>query len=137
MTFLRWLTFLLGALTVIFTILLLWIYLFLLMLVFVLHCLSLLWEILIMLLSWFPLTFPQTQNGIPLSIAQVMTNLVLIGNVFVIIWEIFHVSVSFYCCYWILWVVQVGTDVYISHHKYHAKPHSSLWFLAAFAAIVA
>ena len=69
----------------IFTILLLRIYLFFQMLVFVLHCLSVLWEILIMLLSWFSLTFPQTQNGIPLSIAQVMTNLVLIGNVFVII----------------------------------------------------
>ena len=34
-----------------------WIYLFLLMLVFVLQWLSLLWEILIMLLSQFPLTF--------------------------------------------------------------------------------
>ena len=39
------------------TVLLFWIYLFLLMLVFVLQWLSLHWEILIMLLSQFPLTF--------------------------------------------------------------------------------
>ena len=36
---------------------------FLLTLVFVIHLLSLLWEILIMWLSQFPLTFHQTQNG--------------------------------------------------------------------------
>ena len=24
--------------------------------------------------------------------------------------------------------VQVGTDTYISHHKYQVKPHSSPWF---------
>ena len=42
MTLPRWLTFLLGSLTVILTVLLFWIYLFLLALVFVLQCLSLL-----------------------------------------------------------------------------------------------
>ena len=30
--------------------------------------------------------------------------------------------------------VQVGINVYISHHKYQVKPHSSLWFSAACAA---
>ena len=44
------------------------------------------WEILIMLLSQFPLTFHQTQNGITRFIVQLMTIiLVLIGMVFVII----------------------------------------------------
>ena len=51
---LRWLTFLHGSQTVILTVLLFWIYLFLLMLVFALQWLSLHWEILIMLLSQFP-----------------------------------------------------------------------------------
>ena len=56
-TILRWLTFLLGSLTVILTVLLFWIYFFLLTLVFVLQMLSLHLEILIMLLSQFTLTF--------------------------------------------------------------------------------
>ena len=51
------LTFLLGSLTLTLTVLLFWIYLFLLTLVFLLQWLSLHWEILIMLLSQFPLTF--------------------------------------------------------------------------------
>ena len=63
MTLLRWLTFLLGTLTVTFTVLLFWISFFLLTLVFVLQWLSLHWEILIRLLSQIPLTFHQTQNG--------------------------------------------------------------------------
>ena len=84
-TLLRWLTFLLGSQTVILIVLLFWIYLFLLMLVFVLQWLSLHWEILIMLLSQFPLTFHQIHKGIPRFIAQPMTILVLIGMVFFII----------------------------------------------------
>ena len=44
MTLLKWLTFLLGSQTVIFIVLLFWIYFFLLMLVFVLQWLSLHWE---------------------------------------------------------------------------------------------
>ena len=57
MTLLRWLTFVLGSLTVTITVLLFWIYLVLLMLAFVLQRLSLHWEILIILLSKFPLIF--------------------------------------------------------------------------------
>ena len=49
--------------------LLFWIYFFLLMLVFVLQWLSLHWEILIMLLSQFPLTFQLIHNGMPHFIA--------------------------------------------------------------------
>ena len=33
-------------------------------------------------------------------------------------------------------LVQVGIDVYIPHRKYQAKPHSSPWFSAAFAAAI-
>ena len=47
------------------TVLLFWIYLFPLTLVFVLQWLSLHWEILIMFLSQFPLTFRQAQNVMP------------------------------------------------------------------------
>ena len=63
------LTFLLGSQTVIFTVLLFWIYLFLLTLVFVLQWFSLHWEILIMLLSQSPLTFHQIHNEMPCFIA--------------------------------------------------------------------
>ena len=67
MTLLRWLTFLLGCPTVILTVLLFWIYFALLTLVFVLQWLSFRWEILIMLLSQFPLTFIFTK-GCPISL---------------------------------------------------------------------
>ena len=60
-TLLRWLTFLLGSHTVILTVLLFWIYLFLLMLVFILQWVSLLWGNLTMLLSQFLLTFHHSQ----------------------------------------------------------------------------
>ena len=56
LTLLRWLTFLLRSLTVTLTVLLFWIYSFLLTLAFGLQWLSLHWEILIMLLSPFPFT---------------------------------------------------------------------------------
>ena len=69
MILLRWLTFLLEFQTVILIVLLFWIYLFLLTLVFVLQWLSLQWEILIMLLSQFPLMFHQIYNGMPHFIA--------------------------------------------------------------------
>ena len=69
MTLLRWLTLLLGSQAVILTVLLFRIYLFFLMQVFVLQWLSFHWEILIMLLSQFPLTFHQFHNGMPCFIA--------------------------------------------------------------------
>ena len=50
-----------------------------LMLVFLLQWLSLHWEILIILLSQFSLTFHQIINGIPRFIAYLMTILMLIG----------------------------------------------------------
>ena len=69
MTLLRCLTFLCESQTVIPIALLFWTYFFLLMLVFVLQLLSLHWEILIMLLSQFPLTFHQIPNGMSCFIA--------------------------------------------------------------------
>ena len=68
-TLFRWLIFLLGFQTVILIVLLFWIYLFLLALVFVLQWLSLHWEILIMFLAQFPLTFHLILNEMPCFIA--------------------------------------------------------------------
>ena len=62
--------------------------LFLMALRYVLHWISM--RILIILLFELPLTFLQTQKGIPLFITKLMTILVLIGLVFVIMWEMFH-----------------------------------------------
>ena len=64
---LRWLTFLLGSLTVTLSILLFWICLFILMLVFVLQWLYLHRETQIMLLPQVLWTFIQTQRGCPFS----------------------------------------------------------------------
>ena len=70
--------------------------LFLLMLVFDLIWSSI-WslhrEILIMLLSQFPLTFHHIHNGMPSFIA-LLTILVLIGTAFMIIWEMFDGRIS-------------------------------------------
>ena len=53
-----------------------------------------------------------------------------------VIWEdIFKLSASAAAvklCEW----VQVEIDVHILHRKYRVKPHSSLWFLAAFDAAI-
>ena len=63
MTWLKWLTFLLGSQTVILMVLLFWIYFFLLTLLFALQWPPLHWEILIKLFSEFPFTFHQIVNG--------------------------------------------------------------------------
>ena len=89
-TLLRWLTFLLGSQAVILIVLLFWISFFLLMLIFLLQWLSLHWEILIMCLSQFLLTFCQIHNRMPCFNRYLMTILMLIGVVFVIILEMFH-----------------------------------------------
>ena len=123
-------------------VLLFWIYFLLLMLVFVLQWLSLHWEVLIMLMFQFPLTFHQIVNGMPSFIAQLMTILVLIGMIFVIISEMFHRRISLSLVLLLLLVsefcesVQVRIDVYIPHRKYQVKPHSSPWFSAACAPVI-
>ena len=49
-------------------------------------------------------------------------------------WEdIFRLSASAAASEFCEWA-QVGIDVYIPHHKYQVKPHSSLWLPAACAA---
>ena len=68
--------------------------LFISSLVFVLQWLSLYWEILIMLLSQFPLTFHHIHNKMPYFIALLMASLVLIETVFMIIWEMFYWRIS-------------------------------------------
>ena len=71
-----------------------------------LHCKSL-----IMLLSQFPLTFTQTQKGMPLFIVQPMTIIVLIRIVFMN-WEMMSSYLPtgyFSWCYWILQEGQVET----------------------------
>ena len=52
-------------------------------------------------------------------------------------WEdIFKLSASAAASEFCEWV-QVGINVYIPHHKYQVKSHSSPWFLAACAAAIA
>ena len=115
------------------------------MLVFVQQWLSCHWEILIMLLPQYPLTFHHIHNGMPHFIALLMTLLMLIGVVFLIIWEMFHGRISLNSVpllqqnslaaeFW-EWV-QVGTDVYIPHWKYQVKYHSFPWFSAACTAAI-
>ena len=86
---------------------------FLLVLVLVLKWLSLVWEALIILFSWFPLTFLQTQKGMPLLIVQLMVILMLTGTIFVIIWEIWEdiLKVSGSAAAEIFDWVQVRTDI--------------------------
>ena len=138
-TWLRLLTFLLGSQTVNLTVLLFWIYFILLMLVFVLQWLFLHWES-SMLLSHFPLTFHHIHNEMPCFIALLMIIFVLIGTVFMIIWEMFHGRISLNSVLLLLLVSFVGVfrseSMFISHQKYQVKSHSSLWFSAACAAAI-
>ena len=139
MTSLRWLTFLLGTQTVI--ILLFWIYFLHLMLVFVLQWFSLHWEVLIMLLSQFPLTFQLIYNGMHAPFHHIVYDYSrahwdgLRNFLKVIPWEdIFKLSATAAreFCEW----VQVGIDAYIPHIKYQVKPCSSPWISAACAAAI-
>ena len=88
MTLLRWLIFLLRSVTVILTVLLFWIYFFLLMLVLVLQWLSLHWKFLIV---DFPIN---SKRDASIHCIAFMTILVLIRMVFKIIWELFHGRIS-------------------------------------------
>ena len=139
MTLLRWLTFLLGSQTVILIVLLFWIYLFLLMILFVLQWLSLHWEILIMLLSQFPLIFQLIQDAPFHRIAYDYSQADwdgLCDHLRDVPWEyIFQLGASAAASEFCGWV-QVGIDVYIPHRKYQVKPHSSPWFSAACAAAI-
>ena len=76
----------------------------------------------------------------PHFIAELMTILVLIGMVFVIIWEIFHGRISLNSKLLLLVSFASGLrltiNVYIPHRKYRVKPHSSPWFSTACAAAI-
>ena len=53
-----------------------------------------------------------------------------------VLWKnIFKLSASGAVSEFCEWV-QVGIDVYIPHHKYQIKPHSSPWFSAACTAAI-
>ena len=125
MTLLRWLTFLLGFLTVTLTVRLFSICFFLLMIVFVLQWLSLHWEILFESLSQFPLTFCQTQSEMHAQFHPVAYDNSCAD------WDGFcdHLrdvaGAASELCEW----VQVGINVYVFHRKYPVKPHSSPYML--------
>ena len=74
--------------------------------------------------------FLSNSKGMPRFSALLMAVLVLIGMVFVIMWEMFHgedifkLSASTVASKFREWV-QVGVDVYIPHMKYQVKPHST------------
>ena len=112
------------------------------MLVFVLQWLCLDWEILIMFLSQFPLTFQYIQNRMPCITAYFMTILVLIGDglhdhLRDVPWDnVFKLSASTAASEFCEWV-QVEIDAHISYHKYQVKPPPPPWFSAACAAAIA
>ena len=89
---LKWLTFLLGSQTMILTVLLFWIYLFLLTLVFVLQRISLRWEILIMLLSEFPLIFHHVNKISSCNYPKKVHTFIFTANPFIILKHISNVS---------------------------------------------
>ena len=88
------------------------------------------------LLSQFSVTFSQILNEMPHFIAYFVNILVLIGMVFMIIWEMFYgrISLNFTSASEFNEWVQVGVDVYIPQQKYQIWSHSSQWFPAACAA---
>ena len=141
MTSLRWLTLLLGSQTVIFIVLLYWIFLFLRILVFVLQ-----------------MAFPPLGNSdhvvvlVPFDFPWHSQRNVLFHHIAYdylcadwdslcdhlrdVPWEdIFKLGAPAATSEFCKWV-QVGIDVYISHRKYQIKTHSSPWFSVAFAAAI-
>ena len=132
----RWLFFLLGSRSVVLIALLFWIYLFLLLLVFALQLLSHYWEILIMLLSQFPLTFHHIRCSISSHCFWLFS--CWLGC---FLWsfdpleDIFKLTASAAASEYCQWV-QGGIDVYIPHRKYQVKPHLSPWFSASCAAAI-
>ena len=101
------------------------------MLLFVLQWLFLHYEILIMLLFQFPLTFHRVAYDYSRSDWDGLCDHLRDAP-----WEdIFKLGASAAAREFCEWV-QVATDVYIPHRKYQVKPHSSQWFSAACAAAV-
>ena len=136
----RWLTFILGSLTVTLTVLLFWIYLFLLMLVFFLQLLTLHWEIWLshVVVSVSIDFLSNSQRDTPFHCVAYDYSRAdwdgLLDHLKDVPQEdIFKLSAAASeFCEW----VQVGIDVYIPHRKYQVKPLSSSWFSAACAAVI-
>ena len=84
--------------------------------------------------------FPVKSSRMPHFIVWLMTILMLIGLVFVIIWEMIHGKISLISVLLLLQVNFVSAFrlelMYILHHKYQVKPHSSSWFSTACAAAI-
>ena len=145
-TLLRWLTFLPRSLYVIVTILL-----FLDLIIssdssFVLQWLSLHWETLIIFLVSVSIDFSShsQQDALFHRNAYDCSRTAydyadwdgLCDHLRDVTWEdIFRLSASTAASEFYEWV-QVGIDAYVLHRKYQVKPHSSLWFSAAFATAV-
>ena len=140
MTLLRWSTFLLESQAVILIVLLFWIYIFLLALVFVLqwHCsIGKVWSCCCRVSIDFP---SNSQQDLPFHCIAHDYSCAdwdgLCDHLRDVPWEnIFKLgacAASSQFCEW----VHVGTDVYISHRKYQAKSHSSLWLSGSCAAAI-
>ena len=140
MTLLSWLTFLLGFLTLILTVLLFCISFFLLMLVFVFFnvfpyignfwsscCLSFHWPSIIFT-KWCPVSLYRFRLfSCWLEWSSWSFGTYSMGA---------HLKNQCFCCAaseFCEWL-QVGIDACIPHYKYQVKPHSSPWFSAACAA---
>ena len=139
------LTLLLGSLTVTLTILLFWINFCLETLVFFLWFKF--WSCCYLSFDWLSI---KLKNRMSCFIIQLMTILALIGMVFVIIWDpwgnLNHwvLMGNLKCALNIFSSVSAAarefvscsdwSDIYIPHHKYRARTHSSPWFSAACAA---
>ena len=108
--------------TVILTVLLFWIYFFLLML----HLFCNGFPFIGKFWSCYCLSFHYIYNRMPHFISLLMTIPVLIGMVFVITWEMFYGKVSLSSVILLLLVNYVSRFIrleFISHQKYQVKPH--------------
>ena len=138
MTLLRWLTFLLRSLSVTVTVLLFWIYFSSDTSTCSTMAFSLLGNsdhVIVSVSIDFPTNWKQDalfhciaydySHGDLASLCDYLRD---------VPWEdIFKLSASAAASEFCEWV-QVGIDVYIPHHKYQVKPHSSPWFSIACAA---
>ena len=137
-TLLRWLTVLLGSLTVTLTVLLFWIYLFLLVLAFVLELFSLHWKTDEVVVS-VSIDFPSNWKGdAPFHCIACDCSHAEWGSLCdhlrdVSSDDIFKLSASAATSKFWDWV-QVEIDAYIQHRKYHVNPHLFPWFSASCAA---
>ena len=107
--------------------------------VFVLQWLPLDWKIDHVFVS-VSIDFPVNSKQDACFIVWLMIIFLLIGMVFAIIWKMFQGRIFLNSVLLLLlvnlWVVQFGIDVYIPHHKYQVKHHSSPWCSAGFAAAI-